>query len=202
MEGSMKKQNTISATLMTKVAILSAISYILMFIALPIPILFPNFLKLDISDVPAIFGGMSLGPIAGFAIVFIKNLLQAITASTTAWIGEIANMLIGGSYVIILSIIYKKKKDIKGLVIGFIFATIAMVIVGCLTNYYMLLPFYATVMPMDAIIQAGLIINPNVTDLFSFVIWMIAPFNLVKAILISLFTLPLYKKMGLILKNK
>ena len=111
MEGSMKKQNTISATLMTKVAILSAISYILMFIALPIPILFPNFLKLDISDVPAIFGGMSLGPIAGFAIVFIKNLLQAITASTTAWIGEIANMLIGGSYVIILSIIYKKKKD-------------------------------------------------------------------------------------------
>ena len=202
MEGSMKKQNTISATLMTKVAILSAISYILMFIALPIPILFPNFLKLDISDVPAIFGGMSLGPIAGFAIVFIKNLLQAITASTTAWIGEIANMLIGGSYVIILSIIYKKKKDIKGLVIGFIFATIAMVIVGFLTNYYILLPFYATVMPMDAIIQAGHIINPNVTDLFSFVIWMIAPFNLVKAILISLFTLPLYKKMGLILKNK
>ena len=77
-----------------------------------------------------------------------------------------------------------------------------MVIVGCLTNYYMLFLLYATVMPMDAIIQAGHIINPNVTDLFSFVIWMIAPFNLVKAILISLFNYHCIKRWGLILKNK
>ncbi|EPZ61254.1 hypothetical protein H477_0179 [[Clostridium] sordellii ATCC 9714] len=87
---------------MTKVAILSAISYILMFIAVPIPGIFPDFLKIDISDLPAIFGGLSLGPVAGFAIVLIKNLFQAMTASTTAWIGEFANLLIGGSYVIIV----------------------------------------------------------------------------------------------------
>ncbi|MGL4796857.1 MAG: ECF transporter S component [Paraclostridium sp.] len=201
MEGTMKKQKTISTKTMTKVAILSAISYILMFISLPIPGIFPDFLKIDISDVPAIFGGMSLGPMAGFTIVLIKNLFQAMTASTTAWIGEIANMLIGGSYVIIVSIIYRKRKDIKGLITGFVLGTIAMIIVGCLSNYYMLLPFYATVMPMDAIISAGQIINPNVTDLSSFVIWMIAPFNLVKAVIISILTLPLYKKMEVVLKK-
>lgn len=202
MEGRMKKQNTITVTKMTKIAILSAISYMLMFIAIPIPGLFPSFLKVDVSDIPAIFGGISLGPIAGFTIVFIKNLLQAITASTTAWIGEIANMLIGGSYIIVLSIIYRRKKDTIGLIIGFIIATIAMVIVGCLTNYYLLLPFYATIMPMDAIIQAGQIINPNITDLTSFVIWIIAPFNLFKSILMMVFALPLYKKMSLILNHK
>lgn len=201
MEGTMKKQKTISTKTMTKVAILSAISYILMFISLPIPGIFPDFLKIDISDVPAIFGGMSLGPIAGFTIVLIKNLFQAMTASTTAWIGEIANMLIGGSYVIIVSMIYRKRKDIKGLITGFVLGTIAMIIVGCLSNYYMLLPFYGTVMPMEAIISAGQIINPNVTDLASFVIWMIAPFNLVKAVLISILTLPLYKKMEVVLKK-
>ncbi len=201
MEGTMKKQKTISTNTMVKVAILSAISYILMFISLPIPGIFPDFLKIDISDVPAIFGGMSLGPIAGFTIVLIKNLFQAMTASTTAWIGEIANMLIGGSYVIIVSMVYRKRKNIRGLIMGFILGTISMIIVGCLSNYYMLLPFYATVMPMEAIINAGQIINPNIKDLASFVLWMIAPFNLVKAALISAITLPLYKKMEVILKK-
>lgn len=201
MQQTIKKQRLMSTNTMTKVAILSAISYILMFISLPIPGIFPDFLKIDISDVPAIFGGMSLGPVAGFIIVFIKNLFQAMTASTTAWIGEIANLLIGGSYVVIVSLIYRHKKDVKGLLIGFILGTIAMIIVGCLTNYYMLLPFYAKVMPMEAIISMGNIINPRITDLGSFVIWMIAPFNLVKAVLISLITLPLYKKMELILKK-
>ncbi|SCJ37836.1 Riboflavin ECF transporter S component RibU [uncultured Clostridium sp.] len=201
MQQTIKKQRLMSTNTMTKVAILSAISYILMFISLPIPGIFPDFLKIDISDVPAIFGGMSLGPVAGFIIVFIKNLFQAMTASTTAWIGEIANLLIGGSYVVIVSLIYRHKKDIKGLLIGFILGTIAMIIVGCLTNYYMLLPFYAKVMPMEAIISMGNIINPRITDLGSFVIWMIAPFNLVKAVLISLITLPLYKKMEVILKK-
>lgn len=201
MQQTIKKQRLMSTNTMTKVAILSAISYILMFISLPIPGIFPDFLKIDISDVPAIFGGMSLGPVAGFIIVFIKNLFQAMTASTTAWIGEIANLLIGGSYVVIVSLIYRHKKDIKGLLIGFILGTIAMIIVGCLTNYYMLLPFYAKVMPIEAIISMGNIINPRITDLGSFVIWMIAPFNLVKAVLISLITLPLYKKMEVILKK-
>ncbi len=201
MQHTIKKHKVMSTNTMTKVAILSAISYILMFISMPIPGLFPDFLKIDISDVPAIFGGMALGPFAGFMIVFIKNLFQAMTASTTAWIGEIANLLIGGSYVVIVSLVYRNKKNLKGLLVGFILGTIAMVIVGCLTNYYMLLPFYGKIMPMEAIINMGNVINPKVTDLGSFVIWMIAPFNLVKAILISLITLPLYKKMEVLLKK-
>ncbi|GAA0700890.1 ECF transporter S component [Paraclostridium ghonii] len=195
------KKKTMSTNTMTKVAILSAISYILMFIAIPIPGLFPDFLKLDVSDVPAIFGGMALGPVAGFTIVLIKNLFQALTASTTAWIGEIANLLIGGSYVVIVSMVYRHKKDIKGLILGFLLGTIAMVIIGCLTNYYMILPFYGKIMPMEVIIDMGHVINPNVVDLKSFVVWMIAPFNLVKAVLMSLITLPLYKKMEVILKK-
>ncbi|MEF9992187.1 MAG: ECF transporter S component [Peptostreptococcaceae bacterium] len=201
MQQIIKRRKSMSTNTMTKIAILSAISYILMFISIPIPGIFPDFLKLDISDVPAIFGGMTLGPIAGFTIVLIKNLFQAMTASTTAWIGEIANLLIGGSYVVIVSLVYRQRKSLKGLLLGFTLGTMAMIVIGCLTNYYMLLPFYGTVMPMEAIINMGNMINPKVTDLGSFVIWMIAPFNLVKAVVISLVTLPLYKKMEVILKK-
>ena len=201
MDNIFSKKKTMSTNTMTKVAILSAISYILMFISIPIPGIFPDFLKLDISDVPAIFGGMTLGPVAGLTIVLIKNLFQAMTASTTAWIGETANLLIGGSYVVIISIVYRYKKDIKGLFLGCLLGTIAMIIVGCLTNYYMLLPFYGKIMPMEVIINMGSVINPKVVDLKSFVIWMIAPFNLVKAVLMSLITFPLYKKMEVLLKK-
>lgn len=201
MDNIFSNKKTMSTNTMTKVAILAAISYILMFIAIPIPGIFPDFLKLDISDVPAIFGGMALGPVAGFTIVLIKNLFQAMTASTTAWIGETANLLIGGSYVVILSLAYRHKRNIKGLFLGFFLGTIVMIVIGCLTNYYMLLPFYGKVMPMEAIVNMGHVINPNVVDLKSFVIWMIAPFNFVKAILMSVITLPLYKKMEVILKK-
>ena len=79
MQNAIRKPGLSSAKTIAKVGVLSAIAYVLMFIAAPLPI-FPSFLKIDVSDIPAIFGGMSLGPMAGLAIVIVKNFLQGITA--------------------------------------------------------------------------------------------------------------------------
>ena len=200
MQNTIKKQGLGSAKTIAKVGILSAIAYVLMFISVPLPI-FPSFLKIDLSDIPAIFGGMSLGPIAGIAIVIIKNFLQGITASTTGGVGEFANVIIGGSYVLIICLFYRKWKNIKSVVAGGLVGIVAMTIMGCIMNYYIMMPLYATVygMPLDAIIQMGTVINSKVTDLYTFVIWMIAPFNIIKAALRTVVTLPLFKKMEKIL---
>ena len=200
MQNTIKKQGLESTKTIAKVGILSAIAYVLMFISVPLPI-FPSFLKIDLSDIPAIFGGMSLGPIAGIAIVIIKNFLQGITASTTGGVGEFANVIIGGSYVLIICLFYRKWKNIKSVVAGGLVGIVAMTIVGCIMNYYIMMPLYATVygMPLDAIIQMGTVINSKVTDLYTFVIWMIAPFNIIKATLMTVVTLPLFKKMEKIL---
>lgn len=200
MQNTIKKQGLGSAKTIAKVGILSAIAYVLMFISVPLPI-FPSFLKIDLSDIPAIFGGMSLGPIAGIAIVIIKNFLQGITASTTGGVGEFANVIIGGSYVLIICLFYRKWKNIKSVVAGGLVGIVAMTIMGCIMNYYIMMPLYATVygMPLDAIIQMGTVINSKVTDLYTFVIWMIAPFNIIKAGLMTVVTLPLFKKMEKIL---
>ena len=197
MQNTIKKQGLGSAKTIAKVGILSAIAYVLMFISVPLPI-FPSFLKIDVSDIPAIFGGMSLGPIAGIAIVIIKNFLQGITASTTGGVGEFANVIIGGSYVLIICLFYRKWKNIKSVVAGGLVGIVAMTIMGCIMNYYIMMPLYATVygMPLDAIIQMGTVINSKVTDLYTFVIWMIAPFNIIKAGLMTVVTLPLFKKNG------
>lgn len=193
MEPALRKSKIISTNMLVKVAILAAISYILAFISTPLPI-FPSFLKIDISDVVSIIGGLSLGPVGGFLIVLIKNSLQMLN-TTTAGIGEFANILIAGSYVIVISTLYKNKKELKSVIIGAIVGVILMTIIGCITNYYMLLPFYATVMPMEAIIDAGSIINPKVVDLKTFVIYMIAPFNILKGTILSIIMLPTYKKL-------
>ena len=200
MQNTIKKQGLGSDKTIAKVGILSAIAYVLMFISVPLPI-FPSFLKIDLSDIPAIFGGMSLGPIAGIAIVIIKNFLQGITASTTGGVGEFANVIIGGSYVLIICLFYRKWKNIKSVVAGGLVGIVAMTIMGCIMNYYIMMPLYATVygMPLDAIIQMGTVINSKVTDLYTFVIWMIAPFNIIKAALMTVVTLPLFKKMEKIL---
>lgn len=202
MQNTIKKSGLSSAKTVAKVGVLSAIAYILMFISLPLPI-FPSFLKIDVSDIPAIFGGMSLGPMAGLAIVIVKNFLQGITASTTGGVGEFANVVIGGSYVLIICLFYRKLKSTKGVLLGGLVGIVAMTIMGCVMNYYVMMPLYATVygMPLEQIVQMGTVINPKVTDLMTFVIWMIAPFNIIKAGIMTIVTLPLFKKMEKILSK-
>lgn len=196
MQQSIKTNKVFTTSTLVKVGILSAIGYILMFISIPLPTLFPNFLKIDISDLTALLGGMALGPVAGVAIAFIKNLLQFVTGmSTTAGVGEFANFLIGGSFVLIASLIYRNKRELSAVNKGLILGTIVMTIVGCLANYFIILPAYEAVgWSTEAVVSMGAAINPAIVDKFSFILWMIAPFNVLKAVIMSLFTIPLYKK--------
>ncbi|MGL4911443.1 MAG: ECF transporter S component [Romboutsia sp.] len=202
MQETMKTNRVFNTSTLVKVGILSAIGYILMFISVPIPMLFPEFLKIDISDLTSLLGGIALGPAAAVAIAFLKNLLQFITGmSTTGGVGELANFVIGGSFVWIVSYVYTKKNEMSGLVIGLVSGIIVMTIVGCLSNYFIMLPFYSTIMPIEAVIEMGAAINPYIHDKLTFVIWIIAPFNLLKATIMSLLTLPLYKRTEKILNK-
>lgn len=172
----------LSVNILVKVSILVAIGYVLMFISIPIPIFFPSFLKIDISDITAVLGGITLGPIYGVVICFLKNLLQFITGlSTTGGVGEFANFLIGSSFIYTSSKIFKKGNLLISLLLG----TISMVIVGCLSNYFIILPFYSTIMPIDVVISMGNKLNPLVVNKISFIIFMIIPFNLLKSFILS-----------------
>ena len=186
MQGTLKNK-IVSAKKLAIIGVLSAVAYVLMFISVPIPI-FPSFLRLDVSDVPAILGGLSMGPLAGFSIALIKNLLQ-IGSTFTGGIGEIANALIASSYVV-------KIHNKTGVIIGAILGSLGMIIVGCVLNYFIVTPIYGEVFGgLDAIIAMGSSLNPKIHDLFTFVIWVYAPFNLLKSIIMTLCVLPLYKKM-------
>ena len=167
-----------------KIGMLSSISIILMMFEIALPI-FPNFLKLDISDIPAIVGTITIGPSAGIFVELIKNILH-IFQTTTAGVGEIANFIIGISLIIPIGLFYKKNQTLKNFIIGSIIGTILMVIIACLLNYYILMPLYAKAFGtnIEAFVEMTRIVTPIVVNFKTLILFSIAPFNILKAIIV------------------
>ncbi|MBX4260710.1 ECF transporter S component [Clostridium estertheticum] len=188
---------------MIKISLLAVIAFLLMYIELPIPI-FPTFLKIDISDLPALLGAFALGPIAGVIIELVKNILHGVFASSTALVGEFANFLVGSCLVLVSGYIYKIRKSKGGAIVGLLIGTIVMSIFASILNYFVILPLYESVLkfPITGIIEAGSKINHNITNLNSFVVWMILPFNIFKGIVLSGMTLALYKSVSPLLHKE
>ena len=125
-----------------------------------------------------------------------------INGTVTAGVGEIANFLIGCSMIVPAGIIYKKMHTRKGAIIGMLFGTVFMAVIGCFINAFVLLPTYAKAfgMPIDALVGMGSAINPKITDLTTFVIFATAPFNLLKGVLVSVIVFLIYKKIRPVFK--
>ncbi|QCX33939.1 ECF transporter S component [Caloramator sp. E03] len=183
-----------------KISVLSAMAFILMFLEFPLP-MFPDFLKIDISDIPALFAAFSIGPFAGVLVEFIKNLLHLIVKNSTAGIGEFANFIVGFAMVFTAGVIYKKNKTKKGAVFSLICGTVAMAIIASLGNYFIFLPLYEKVLmfPIKAVVGIASKVNKNVKDINTLIIYSILPFNILKGIIVSLITLLVYKKVSPIL---
>lgn len=195
-------KNKMSVKMITQVGMLGAIAVVLMLFEIPLPFA-PSFYEIDFSEVPVLVGAFAMGPMAGVFIEFVKILLNLLNGTETAGVGEFANFLIGISFCLPASWIYRKMHSKKGAIIGLASGTIVMTIVGCFLNAYLLLPTYAKAfeMPIDALVGRGTSINANITDLFTFVVFAVVPFNLLKGVLVSLIVVLIYKKISPILKH-
>ena len=188
--------------MMAQIGMLSAIAVVLMLFEIPLPFA-PTFYEIDFSEVPVLIGCFAMGPLAGAVIEFLKILLNfAINGTTTAGVGEIANFLIGCSLVVPAALIYRWKRTRTGAIIGMITGTVFMTIVGCFLNAFVLLPTYAVAfgMPIDALVQMGTAVNSAITSLSTFVLFAVAPFNLLKGVLVSLIVFLIYKKISPVFK--
>lgn len=197
----MKSSNSNRIRFIVKVAILSAISYVVM--QLSIPVWFaPNFYKLDLSEVIALLGGFALGPVAGIVIEFIKNALNAI-GTTTMYVGELAAFCMGCAYVVPASIIYKMHKTRTTALIGMGVGTVTMAAVASVLNYFVMIPLYSTLfhLPLEAILAMGADKNSLIGSLWGLIIFAVVPFNLLKGVICSLVTGVLYKRLSVILKK-
>lgn len=195
-----KENNKRLTTLMVvETAVLTAIAYILyMFVKFPLPFIFPSFLDVQFSDLPALLCGFAVNPVCGMVVVVAKCLLK-MPFSSTACIGEIADMIIGLAFVAPAAFYYKYKKGIKNAVIALIIGSIASVIVALIANRFLIVPYYVEVMfggKWDILLNMMSSLFPNITQesFYSYYIWLSAlPFNILRCFIASLLTFFCYK---------
>ena len=179
----------------TKVGMLSAVAALLMLFDFPLWFA-PAFYKIDLSELPPLIGGFALGPLAGILIEGLKVVLHFLLKGTsTMGIGDISNFIVGCSFIIPASLIYKYNKSKKGAFIGMISGTIILAIVGSAFNAFLLIPAYSVILkfPIDKIVAMGTAINKNINSINSLVLYCVVPFNLLKGVVVSLITMVIYK---------
>ena len=181
------------------IAICGAIASVLHMLDFPLLFLAPEFYKLDFSELPVMLCGFYLGPSAAVFCEIIKIFLKLLLKGTsTAFVGDFANFVVGCSLVLPAVIIYHTKKSRTSALIGSLVGTIVLAVFGSLFNAVYLLPKFSQLygIPLDAIIGMGTAINSGISNISTFVLLAVAPLNLIKGAMISVLTMILYKKVA------
>lgn len=189
---------------MAMIGMFSAVATILHLFDFPLPFA-PFFYKLDFSELPILVGTFAFGPVAGVMMEFLKILLKLfIKGTSTAFVGDLANFVIGCSFIIPASAIYSFFKTKKGAITSCIIGTAILTVFGTAFNAIYLIPAFSVLfgMPLDSILEMGMKVNPFVKEgsLVSLVIACVAPMNLIKGGFSSIITLLIYKPLSPILK--
>ena len=197
----MKRKN--STVYLVKVAMLSVLAYVVMFLEFALPI-FPSFLKLDFSDLIPLIGSLALGPVAGLLVELIKNLLHLLTASHTGGIGELANFIVGSAFCMTAGFVYNKHKTKKGAVLALCCSAVVMILAGAVVNYFITVPLYALVLgwSTEMIIGMSSAVIPAIHNKLTLILYAFCPFNLLKSIILTVLTLILYKKVSPLLHKE
>jgi len=189
------------------ISMLGAVAFVLMLFEFPLPFA-PSFYEMDFSEVAVLVGAFAYGPVAGLVIEAIKIVLNlAYTGSVTMGVGELANYLIGISLVVPAAVIYMRHKTRKHAIIGLAVGVLTMVVVGGLLNAFLLLPAYAYflsspefILTVDTFVEMGAAVNPWVNNLFTFIVFAVVPFNLIKGIATSVIVVLIYKRISMLIK--
>lgn len=190
-----------SLRMITVTAIMSALSAVLMFVEFSIPIM-PSFIKLDISDLPALITSYAFGPVCGVAVCLVKNLIHLL-ATQTAGVGELSNFIHGAVFVFVAGMFYKYHHNRKFAFIGAMAGDFAMAAMSFFINYFFVYPIYFKLMaPETVILGAYQAILPSIDSLWKAILFFNVPFTFAKGLISVAITFAIYPKISPILKGK
>ncbi|MGN0794070.1 MAG: ECF transporter S component [Aristaeellaceae bacterium] len=191
------RKSTLSVQYLTRIAILGALASILFLIEIPVV----AFYKLDLSTLPVLLGAFSMGPLPGLAILLIKD-LTGMLHSGTMYVGELADFIMSAAYVLPAVLVYRMRKCRKNALLGMVIGTLTMIVVAVLVNWKIMIPFYmgAFNMPMEAIVGMAQKALPFVDTEWKLLMFVTAPFNLLKGVVLSVVTYLIYKPLSPMLK--
>lgn len=198
-----KTRSKLNTKEMALCGLMGGLCSVLMMFRFPLPFM-PPFMDFDFAGLVEMIGGFTMGPLAAFAIILIKIMLKCLTQGTSsAWTGELSNLILSCSYVIPAVLIYRRHKTKKTAIIGMSVGTIVCAVMAVLTNLYLIIPFYASFMglTMDKIIAMCEAVNPLLNSEWRMALLGIVPFNLIKNGVLSLLAFTVYKKLSRQIKH-
>lgn len=163
---------------MVTMAILVAISIVLVsVIHVPLIPAVP-FLEYDPADIPILIGAFAYGPMAGIILTVVTSVIQGITVSASSGLyGIIMHIIATSVLVLVASGIYRVRHTKKGAILGLVCGTIAMALVMLPANHFITPAFMGVPTEvLDALLLPGIL-----------------PFNLIKAGINSVVTFLVYK---------
>lgn len=193
-----QKKKLGSTHFLSYTAIFSAMAGVLMFIEIPL-FFAPSFYEIDLSEIPVMICTFYLGPVAGVVAEFLKVVVKLVLKGTsTAFVGDFANFVVGCSFVLPASCIYHLRRSKKSALTGMIVGMFVMTVFGSLFNAVYLLPTFADIfgMPLDAIIGMGTAVNSSINSVSTLVLFAVVPFNLLKGVIVTVLTMLLYKRIS------
>lgn len=196
------KEKVLTTRKIAVIGIMSAIGAVLMLFEIPLWFA-PSFYKLDFSELPILLCAFAYGPVAGVVAEAVKILVNLVLdGTTTAFVGELANFVVGSIFVLTATSIYHIKKNKKMAIVACVVAVIVLTVAGSAMNGFYMIPKFAEMfMPLDAIIGMGTEKNGNVNSIWTLVFFCVVPFNLLKGVLVSAITILLYRPLRPVLKK-
>lgn len=200
-----KTHTFFTAKNMAKIGIFSALSAVLYFLNIPLPFIFPPFLKLNLSDLPTLICGFSMGPLAGFLTIVVKILIK-LPFSDTFGVGELSDFLNACAFLLPASIIYAKDKNKRSALFGMAIGSVASICMSLIANRFIIIPFYLKVMnfSMQQIASMCSAVLPKITaqNFYSYYIPLaVLPFNALRCLITSTVTYFTYKRISQVLKK-
>lgn len=191
----------VSVDVLARIGVLGAIASLL-YLWPEIPVI-PPIYKLDFSTLPVLLGGFAMGPVSSLFILLIKD-LTGLLHSSTMGVGELADFLCSGLFVVSACLVYRRERTRAGALKGMALGIVVMVAAGALANYFIMIPFYMKVMNFSAEAIVGMIANviPAVDSMGKLILLATAPFNLLKGVVLCLVTLLVYKRLSPLLHGK
>lgn len=194
----------LGSKIIARAGIMSGISIVLMMVLeFPLPFM-PPFLKIDLSNIPILILAFSLGgagTAAGIISIAVKDLVHLFVTSTGG-VGELADFLCSVMLVMPASLVYNRCHTKKGAVSALCTGIVLMTFMGILANKFILLPFYSNLMPLEAVFEMCGKVNPFIRSEWTYILYGVIPFNILKGIILSGITMLLYKHISGILHIK
>lgn len=174
-------------------AVFAALSFVVYLLEIPIFAGTPaSFLELDLSNVFVMLAGFMYGTIPAIIVTVVKEAIH-LTVGTTGGVGELANTIITVSYILIPSLVYKRKKGFKVVILTLILACVIQVGVSLIVNKYVNFPFFTGSVPF--------IVTETSNAMFSSLWGYILLFNSIKAVIVSIVTVLVYKRVSYLFKK-